>query len=222
MANNNGWIKLHRGILDWEWYHDPNTFRVFLHLLLTANYEDNEYMGVDLKRGECIITVRELAEEVQQTVRQTRTALEHLKSTQEITIRTTNRFSIVKIANYEKYQQVQLVGTPVDNSEDDTPNDKQSDNQTTNETQKNDTPNDTPHYNKEIYKEILNKEIKNNAHACAREEPVDNFDDERRPAPGSAAELEEVIRKRREKGEKVSTALLMALEHRRMVENGED
>ena len=31
-----GWIKLHRKITEWEWYSDANTFRVFMHLLLTA------------------------------------------------------------------------------------------------------------------------------------------------------------------------------------------
>ena len=40
-----GWIKLHRQILDWEWYDDINVKVLFLHLLLTANYEDKKWQG---------------------------------------------------------------------------------------------------------------------------------------------------------------------------------
>ena len=36
-----------------------------------------------------------------------RTSLEHLKSTNEITIKTTNQFSIISIVNWEKYQCVE-------------------------------------------------------------------------------------------------------------------
>ena len=36
-----GFIKLHRKILKWEWYDEPNTMRLFIHLLLTASIEDD-------------------------------------------------------------------------------------------------------------------------------------------------------------------------------------
>lgn len=49
-----GWIKLHRKITEWEWYSDANTFRVFMHLLLTANYEDKRWRNIDVKRGQII------------------------------------------------------------------------------------------------------------------------------------------------------------------------
>lgn len=35
-----GWISLYRKILNWEWYSDANTFRLFIHLLLQANHEE--------------------------------------------------------------------------------------------------------------------------------------------------------------------------------------
>ncbi len=47
----NGWIKIHRKILDWEWYSDLNVRVVFLHLLLKANHDDKKWMGMDIKRG---------------------------------------------------------------------------------------------------------------------------------------------------------------------------
>ena len=49
---NNGWLKLHRKISEWEWYTDGNTFRLFLHLLLNANFEDKKWKGITIKKGE--------------------------------------------------------------------------------------------------------------------------------------------------------------------------
>ena len=40
-----GWIKLHRSLLDWEWWHDLPTRTVFLTMLLMANREDKKWQG---------------------------------------------------------------------------------------------------------------------------------------------------------------------------------
>ena len=40
-----GFIKIHRSLLEWEWYQDTNTKTVFIHLLLTANYKDKNWKG---------------------------------------------------------------------------------------------------------------------------------------------------------------------------------
>ena len=99
-----GWIKLHRQIIDWEWYTDHNTFRVFLHLLLTANHKDKKYKGMELKAG-TIVTSRDLlAIATGLSVRQVRTALYKLKTTNELTIKTSPQGTIIQIVNYLKYQ----------------------------------------------------------------------------------------------------------------------
>jgi hypothetical protein len=54
-----GWIKIHRSILEWEWYEDTNTFRLFMHLILKANHKDRNYKGKLIKRGS-LVTGREL------------------------------------------------------------------------------------------------------------------------------------------------------------------
>ena len=99
-----GWIKLHRNITGWEWYHDTNTFRVFVHLLLRANHEDKKWEGHMVKRGQVIIGRKTLAEETNLSEQNIRTALNHLKSTNEITTKPTNKFTLVTIINYDKYQ----------------------------------------------------------------------------------------------------------------------
>lgn len=39
----NGYIKLYRSLLDWEWYDDTVTKCLFLHLLLTVNAYDEDW-----------------------------------------------------------------------------------------------------------------------------------------------------------------------------------
>lgn len=99
-----GYIKLHRQLLQWGWYSDANTFRVFMHLLLMANFEEHEYRGIVLKPGQLITGRKKLARDLKLSERSVRTALEHLKTTNEITIKTTNKFSVITIENWGKYQ----------------------------------------------------------------------------------------------------------------------
>ena len=104
MADTNGYIKLHRSILSWEWYGDIKTRGLFIHLLLSARWEDTRCMGQVIKRGQLCTTVRELSELNGLTSKEVRTAIVHLQTTGEITIQSTPHFSIFTIVNYETYQ----------------------------------------------------------------------------------------------------------------------
>lgn len=99
-----GWIKLHRQILDWEWYDDINVKVLFLHLLLTANYEDKKWQGTTIKRGQLVTSRQHLAEQTGLSEQQVRTAINKLKSTNNITTKSTNKYTTVTIENYELYQ----------------------------------------------------------------------------------------------------------------------
>ena len=101
---SNGYIKLHRKLLDWGWYKDQNTMMVFLHLLLIANFAESEYMGVKIHPGQAVIGRKSLAKQLGMSEQNVRTALTHLKSTNEITIKVTNKFSVVTIVKWELYQ----------------------------------------------------------------------------------------------------------------------
>jgi len=104
--DDNGWIKLFRKFRDWGWYKDANTLRVWLEMLLTANYEDKEWMGVSIKRGQTIIGRKELAKNLGLSEQNVRTALTRLKSTNEITIKSYSKFSVVTINKYNDYQEI--------------------------------------------------------------------------------------------------------------------
>lgn len=99
-----GWIKIYRKMLEWEWYDDNNTKILFLHLLLTANHKEKKWQGEIIKRGQKITSIQHLADEVHLTPQQVRTSLNKLKLTNEITIKTTNKYTLVTIEKYNNYQ----------------------------------------------------------------------------------------------------------------------
>lgn len=99
-----GYILLHRSLLRWEWYGDQTTKTVFLHLLLTANYEDRRWRGLIIGRGQRLCSLKTLAEETKLSVRNVRTALEHLKSTGEVTSARTPQGTAITVVRYDFYQ----------------------------------------------------------------------------------------------------------------------
>lgn len=102
---NTGWIKLHRVFLNWEWYEQPNMVWLFLKCLLLANHKDKKWRGIDIPRGSFITSIESLSsKKAKVSVQQVRTGLNRLKSTGEITIKTTNQYTHISINNYDKYQ----------------------------------------------------------------------------------------------------------------------
>ncbi len=107
----NGFIKLHRKIAKWEWYQDANTFRLFVHLLLIANHEDKRWQGKEVKRGQTITGRKALSKSLKLSQQQIRTSLNKLKSTSEITIKATNKFSLITLTHYDSYQSRDQIAT---------------------------------------------------------------------------------------------------------------
>lgn len=137
------WIKLYRKFKEWEWYGDVVVMAVFIHLLLSANWKPKKWKGITIDTGEVVTSIASLAEELNISVRQTRTALDRLQECHAIDKQTTNKFTLIKVLNYCKYQGSEFS------------NDKQLDKQTTNERQTNDKQTTTP----KEYKNNINKEL---------------------------------------------------------------
>ena len=103
-GGNGGYIRLHRQILKWEWWSNPNTFRMFIYLLLKANYCDLKFEGKTIHRGQLVTSIPKLAQETTLTPRQVRVTLDHLKLTGEVTDTYTSKYRIITVVNYDKYQ----------------------------------------------------------------------------------------------------------------------
>jgi len=98
------WIKIHKKITEWEWYSDTNTFSLFIHCLLLANRENKKWRWIEIPRGSFIMSLSHLANDTGMSVQNVRTSLLHLKSTNEITYKSTNKFSMITVVWYDKYQ----------------------------------------------------------------------------------------------------------------------
>ncbi len=121
------WIKIFPyRLLEWEWYDDLYMFRLFMHLLLKANYRDKEWHGTIIKRGQLVTSLGHLSTETGLSYRNVRTCLDKLEKTGEIVRQATNKFTIITVCKYGKYQQA-----PADERQ-------TTDKQTTNKRQTND------------------------------------------------------------------------------------
>lgn len=76
-----GFINLHRKILDWEWYDDNNVKIVFIHLLLTTNWTKAKWHGIEILPGQKITSIGNLANETNLSTQQVRTVLNKLEKT---------------------------------------------------------------------------------------------------------------------------------------------
>jgi hypothetical protein len=100
-----GWIKVHRKLTEWEWYDDVNTTRVFLHLLLVANHKDNKWRGIDIKRGQRLTSISALAKETNLSIKNIRTSIKRLKTTNEVASHSTAQHTVFTMVNYDLYQE---------------------------------------------------------------------------------------------------------------------
>lgn len=100
------YIKLSRKLIDWEWYGNINTCRLFVHMLLKTNWKDGKFEGKVIPRGSFVSSIGTLASETSLTNDEVRTALKHLISTKEITKQSYSKYTVFTVNNYDKYQDV--------------------------------------------------------------------------------------------------------------------
>ena len=100
-----GYIMLYKKTAEWQWYKDGNTLRVFIDLLLDANFEDSKRGLIEIKRGQCLTSLNRIQERTGLTCKQIRTSLIKLEKSGEIGKQVTNRYSIITINKYNDYQK---------------------------------------------------------------------------------------------------------------------
>ncbi|WP_052184253.1 hypothetical protein [Psychroserpens sp. Hel_I_66] len=119
---NTGFIMLHREIMEWEWYTDVNTCRLFIHCLLKINYSQKRWQGITVNQGEFITSYEKLAVETGLTVSKVRTAFSKLISTNAVSVETTTTYTKVKIPKFADF----IVNSTTNDTHINKPNDKQN------------------------------------------------------------------------------------------------
>jgi DNA replication protein DnaD len=133
IIERSGWICLHRKSIESTVFENPFTWQVWTWCLMKANHEEKEipFNGKDImiKRGQFVTgQTKALKEMKKMSARKYRTSITYLKSTNRITCRPTNKFTIITVCKYEDYQNI--------NNQ----TDKQINKQTTNHRQTTDKP----------------------------------------------------------------------------------
>jgi hypothetical protein len=108
--SSGGWIKLHRKLLKNGWFQTPKLLSFWIWCLVNAAHEDRtEWVGsqkVELNRGEFVFSLKKAAWENSSSVQKIRTMAASLKLRQNITIKSTNKYSIIHIVKWDTYQGV--------------------------------------------------------------------------------------------------------------------
>lgn len=151
--SNQGWVKAYRQLLDWEWYTDVPTFKLFLHLLLIVNREPKQWRGQTLSSGSVVTSISALASGSGLSDMQVRTALKHLQKTGEISKNVTNKNTVIILRNYAKYQGLENDRQQTDN------------NQITNKQQTDNNQITSAFYKQECKNERM-REVRERASAC--------------------------------------------------------
>jgi hypothetical protein len=103
---NQGFILLHRQLLDWEWYDHLPTKVLFIHCLLRANHSKGSWRGQSYERGEFITSIHGLATDTGLSVKQVRTALDNLTESKELGKHSTSLNTVISVLNYDLYQSM--------------------------------------------------------------------------------------------------------------------
>ena len=119
------WIKIFRELLHWEWLQKAEKVQLFIYLLLKANCVDKQWQGITIKRGQLATSNATMRQDLRLSEQQIRTCIKRLISTGEITYKSTNRYVVITICNYDKYQEI---GNSINEQ-----NNEQTNNQSTDE-----------------------------------------------------------------------------------------
>lgn len=111
------WIKIFRELLQWEWFQKPEMVQLFIYLLLKANCEDKQWQGITVKRGQLVTSNSSIRNDLRLSEQTIRTCIKRLISTGEITYKSTNRYVIITICNYDKYQECKSVDNKQNNEQ---------------------------------------------------------------------------------------------------------
>ena len=99
-----GWIKLSKKLLSWEWFDKSEMVQLFIYCLLKANFEPKKWHGITVERGSFVTSRFTISKETNISERKIRTCIERLISTNELTVKTTKQFTVITVSKYDSYQ----------------------------------------------------------------------------------------------------------------------
>lgn len=106
-----GYIKLWRGLKNNAIIQKPDYLSVWIHLLLSVNYAENEFIfnneKIIIKSGSFITSRSKIAKSIKVQESKVERILKYLEIEQQIEQQAFNKFRIISIVNWSKYQQTE-------------------------------------------------------------------------------------------------------------------
>ena len=103
-----GWLKLYRSILDSAVFQDAEVLKVWIWLLCNVAFEQHDTICygkvIHLKPGQIATGRKKIAQCTDLNENKVYRALNALKSLGNIEIKSTNKYSIITVVNWDKYQ----------------------------------------------------------------------------------------------------------------------
>lgn len=108
-----GWIRIHRKLIEASWFSKSEYVHLWLYLLLKANHQDKEiYIGnekVLVKRGQILTSRHKLSEVVHVQENKIYRILKCFENEQQIEQQKTSRYTVITVLNYDTYQKSEQV-----------------------------------------------------------------------------------------------------------------
>lgn len=113
-----GYVKLWRRSIEGGWLSNHKLWAFWCWCLMKATHKEFDfvvgYTQVHLMPGEFVFGLRKAAKELKISIQSIRTLLNFLKTSQNLTIKSTHLFSIITIINWDTYQsQENEINTPI-------------------------------------------------------------------------------------------------------------
>lgn len=108
-----GWIRVHRKLIEEPWFKKSEYVHLWLYLLLKANHKDKEvFIGnekVIVKRGQLLTSRHKLAEVVRIQENKIYRILKCFENEHQIEQHKTNKYTLISIVNYDTYQKSEQI-----------------------------------------------------------------------------------------------------------------
>jgi len=117
---NDGWVKLHRSVLDSDWLRQHNAWILWTYILLKASHKRYKTFlrntEIVLEPGMLVFSIRTAAEDTGLTPRKVRTALDLLAKAENLTQQVTHCGTVITIRNWREYQGDGIEDNTADNT----------------------------------------------------------------------------------------------------------
>lgn len=99
-----GYIKLHRSLLDWQYWDDHNTTRLLIYFLVSVNYEPKKWMGIIINPGSMVTSYEKIAAQTQLSVKQIRRSIKVLIDDNQILQERALKGQMITLVKWDELQ----------------------------------------------------------------------------------------------------------------------